>query len=164
MSVYIFLTTFFFRIPQSAHFSFPLVIFLSRGRVPISSLFIMLLSLSLSFLRAPPERVRAFCPEKWIFSFGKKKSEKSADSLHEARGSRFWSACKRSSTERTNKRQPGQRERAEEKGVAGGGGRIQSKTAMVAEGKMKTTHLRERREREGETGEEKRVVSRKVEI
>lgn len=77
MSVYIFLTTFFPRVPQSARFSPSFVIFLSYGHA-----FSLCFSLFPSFSELP-RNACAFHPEKWIFSFGKK-SEKSADSLHEA--------------------------------------------------------------------------------
>lgn len=72
----------------------PFSLFLSLSRYPffertcLSGLFIVSLSLFLSPLSSFPElpgNVCAFHPEKWIFSFGKK-SEKSAYSLHAARG------------------------------------------------------------------------------
>lgn len=166
MSVYIFLTTFFSNPTVGSPFSLSFVIFLSELTC-LSKFFIVSLSffLSLSLFPSFPElpgNVCAFHPEKWIFLFGKK-SEKSAYSLHTARGS----LLARVQTKRfqTYERRPWAR--IERKDVERGRKRIESKTAMVAKGKMKTTHLRTRSEREGEIRggtREARCLSRKVEI
>lgn len=78
--------------------------------------------------------VCAFHPEKWIFLFGKK-SEKSAYSLHAARGSLLG----RVQTKRFQSvRAPAVASSTiERKDVERGRKRIESKTAMVAKGKWK---------------------------
>lgn len=105
--------------------SLPLSLSSFRTNMPIEPFHCVSLSFLLSF-SALPRNACAFHPEKWIFSFGKK-SEKSADSLHEARGgSRLVRARKRSDAERTNERTSARTERmVEQKGVEGGeaGGR-----------------------------------------
>lgn len=159
MSVYIFLTTFFFKshsrlVPSSL--TLFLFRYLSFERTCLSSLFIVALSLFLSPSSFPklPRNACAFHPEKWIFLFGKKaKKVRIRYTLHEGR---FWPACKRSGSERTSVGRSKEND-TEKKGVEGRGKRIGSKTAM---GKMKTTHLRTRSEREGKVeGGERHVVS-----
>lgn len=69
--------------PPNPTVSLPLSLSSFRTDMPIEP-FSLRFSLFPSFSELP-RNACAFHPEKWIFSFGKK-SEKSADSLHEAQG------------------------------------------------------------------------------
>lgn len=168
MSVYIFLTTFFPRIPQSTRFS---PSYLPFVRICLSSLFIAFLSLSLfpSFSELP-RNACAFHPEKWIFLFGKK-SEKSADSLHEVRGgSLLIRGRKRSDAERTNvgqNRENGRTEGCWRKGSSRRG----REERRERESRVKQRRSRRENENHASAYEERgwnwgreRCLSRKVEI
>ena len=135
MSVYIFLTTFFLILTVKAR-SFPSCspsLSFFRAHMPVESFHCA--SLSLPFLLFPSYgNVYAFfTPKSGYFCLEKKKSEKSAYSLHAARG------C--ASGPCANEAVPNVRASAvarrttQRKGVEGGGKRIGSKTAMVAKGK-----------------------------
>lgn len=166
MSVYIFLTTFFPRIPQSTHFSPSFVIFLSYGHAYRA--FSLRFSLFPSFSELP-RNACAFHPEKWIFSFGKK-SEKSADSLHEARGgSLLVRGRKRSDAERTNvgqNRENGRTEGCWRKGSRRGRGERRERESRVKQRRSRReneNHASAYEERGWNWGRE-RCLSRKVEI
>lgn len=107
MSVYIFLTTFFSQIPQSARFSPSFVIFLSNGHA--YRVFLLRLSFLLS-LCYPGTRAR-FTPKSGYFR-SEKRAKKARIRYTKHEEGRFWSAVTNEAmpSERT-KRQPEQRER-----------------------------------------------------